>query len=197
MLNKKYNPNLRMIPESTNKNKGFTIIEVISAIFVLLIGILASYTVIQQIIGYTSIVSSRLVAAYLAQEGIEIVRNIRDTNWLQGEQTGYGLVKVGSGPDWEADYTTTTFIGTEKDLCGDTPYYNCHTYNLNNYLKILDNFYKYPLPGTPTKFQRRITVTSLNQNPDADEFRVSVVVFWKDKGKSYTITAQEYLYSWY
>jgi len=63
-------------------NKGFTILEAIAAIFVMTVGVLGAYAVVQQIIVYNSISSSRLTAAYLAQEGIEIVRNIRDTNWL-------------------------------------------------------------------------------------------------------------------
>ena len=66
----------------SKKGAGFTILELIMAIFVMTVGVLGAYAVVQQIIVYTLVSSSRLTAAYLAQEGIEIVRNIRDTNWL-------------------------------------------------------------------------------------------------------------------
>lgn len=77
-------------------NKSFTILEVIITIFIITIGVLAAYTVTQQIISYTYRSVSRLTATYLAMEGIEIVRNIRDTNWLEEEDWVNGL----SSTDW-------------------------------------------------------------------------------------------------
>ena len=65
-----------------NKN-GFTLLEVIVAIFVITIGVIGVISVVQRTAAFTSISSSRLQAAYLAQEGIEIARNIRDGNWLE------------------------------------------------------------------------------------------------------------------
>lgn len=80
------------------KKNGFTILEVMIAIFVVTIGVLAAYNVTQQMISYTYHSASRLTAAYLAKEGIEIVRNTRDTNWLEQENWDNGL----SSSDWEA-----------------------------------------------------------------------------------------------
>ena len=62
---------------------GFTLIEVMVAVFVLTIGVLAAFNVVQNITIYSRTTSSRLTAIYLAQEGIELVRNQRDTNWLE------------------------------------------------------------------------------------------------------------------
>ncbi len=76
-----------------NKNKGFTILEVLVAIFIITTGGLAAYAMVQQIIFSTLSSSYRLTAAYLAKEGIETVRNNRDTNWLQGARNWYnGLI---------------------------------------------------------------------------------------------------------
>ena len=76
-----------------NKNKGFTILEVLVAIFIITTGGLAAYAMVQQIIFSTLSSSYRLTAAYLAKEGIETVRNNRDTNWLQGAPNWYnGLI---------------------------------------------------------------------------------------------------------
>ena len=76
-----------------NKNKGFTILEVLVAILIITTGGLAAYAMVQQIIFSTLSSSYRLTAAYLAKEGIETVRNNRDTNWLQGAPNWYnGLI---------------------------------------------------------------------------------------------------------
>ena len=81
-----------------NKTKnGFTILEILIAILVITIGGLAAYAMIQQIVFSTFSSSYRLTAAYLAKERIEIVRNIRDTNWLEQEDWNNGL----RSRDWE------------------------------------------------------------------------------------------------
>ncbi|MDI6602665.1 MAG: hypothetical protein QME57_00905 [Patescibacteria group bacterium] len=64
---------------------GFTFIEVMIAIFVLTIGVLGVFTAIQNITFSSQINFSKLTATYLVQEGIELVRNQRDSNWLAGD----------------------------------------------------------------------------------------------------------------
>lgn len=65
-------------------NKSFTLIEVVVAIFLISLGTLGSFSLIQRTVSFTAITSSQLAASYLAQEGIEVIRNIRDTNWISG-----------------------------------------------------------------------------------------------------------------
>src|SRR3989338_10456135 len=85
--------------------KGFTLIEVIVAVFVLTIGVVGVFALVNQTMAASSILTSRLIAAYLAQEGIEIARNIRDGNFLEAGE-----------PDWEwADGLPTS----PKDRRGD------------------------------------------------------------------------------
>ena len=73
-------------------NKSFTLIEVVVAMFLLTVGTVGTFSLMQKSIIFTSISSSRLVASYLAQEGIEIIRNIRDTNYLEGSAWDDGIV---------------------------------------------------------------------------------------------------------
>lgn len=72
-------------------SKGFTLIEAVLATFFLTIGVLGVFGVIQIITSFTSGISSKLQAIYLVQEGIENVRNIRDSNWL-GQRDGAALL---------------------------------------------------------------------------------------------------------
>lgn len=180
-----------MFATSNFKRKGFTLIELIIVVFVLAIGILGVYSVYSQIISYTTISLSRLTASYLAQEGIEIVRNIRDTNWLEGESNPWdeGLTSCLAG--CEADY----FCTTVEEPAPDNPIsHNCFkAYGTGNFLKIdpTNGFYNYAT-GDNTKFKREITIT-----PIGNILKVSVTVSWQEKGKPYNITAQENLYNWY
>lgn len=64
------------------KNKSFTLLEAIITVFVISVGVLAAYAAVQQIFSYTFFAKSKLTAAYLAKEGIENIRNMRDTNWI-------------------------------------------------------------------------------------------------------------------
>src|SRR3989338_4227944 len=65
--------------------RGFTIVESLVAIAVFTVGISAAIFVIQQSFTVGSRVKNKIIAAYLAQEGIEVIRNIRDRNWMQGK----------------------------------------------------------------------------------------------------------------
>ena len=154
---------------------GFTIIEVIIAILIVTIGVLSVYAAIQQIVSYTHHSASRLTAVHLGEEGIEIVRNIRDTNWLGGVVWNNGL---GAGA-WETDY---------NDIPPFSPYNDNHYLNL----EAASGFYGYG-PGSRTNFKRKITITFVG-----DTLEVSVEVRWEYKGNTCgPITVQETLYNWY
>ncbi|MBM3283921.1 prepilin-type N-terminal cleavage/methylation domain-containing protein [Candidatus Gottesmanbacteria bacterium] len=78
----------------SSKEKSFTLLEVMMAIFVLTIAVGASYILIQKTFIASSLTQSKLVAYYLAQEGVENVRNIRDTNWLNDVPWNEGIAGV-------------------------------------------------------------------------------------------------------
>jgi len=167
------------------KKSGFTAIEAIIAIFVLTVAVIGAYSSFSRIAISTSVLSSRLIASYLAKEGIEIVRNIRDTNWLERINDpaiiwNDGLTDGDPQPDdYQADYDDTTLF----------------PYNPDDFLMIEalpSGFYGYNR-GTQTKFQRKITI----DDSTADVLKVTVNVDWQEKGESYNFSAEEYLYNWY
>lgn len=165
--------------------KGFTLLEVVIAVFLIIVGTTAVFVLITRTISIMAVSSSRLVAAYLVQDGIEIIRSIRDTNWIE--------IKTGSNSglppeDWkegltacspcEVDYMDTTFNDPSLSFT-DQP------------LRIDGNgFYNYT-SGTLTKFYRQISI-----NPGSDILEVTVTVTWEERGKSYSHTAREDLYNW-
>ncbi len=155
-------------------SKGFTAIEAIIAIFILTVAIIGVYSSFSRMAISTSILSSRLIASYLAKEGIEVIRNIRDTNWLTPQ-------------NWDTNLTDCV-TGCQVDYKSDA--LDAYT---GDYLNIdADNFYSYS-SGTPTKFKRKITITSESDG----SLKVSALVEWQERGEQYSFEAEEYLYDWY
>jgi prepilin-type N-terminal cleavage/methylation domain-containing protein len=186
--------NLNLIKIFKKKNtKGFTLMEVIIALFIFAVGIIAIYVMTTFTISSTIHVSNKFTAAYLVQEGIELVRNIRDTNWLQG-----------TGHTWNEQLATFNCNGTCDEVINgcivdykhsyspltpedpDLPAYNGQFLNIDS-----DVFYSYSA-GSQTKFKRKVSIDAST----ADILKVCVRVEWKEKGNPNQITAQENLYNW-
>lgn len=71
------------------KNNGTTLIEVLVASSVLIIGLAAILTSALGFLNVTGFSKNYLIASQLAREGIEVVRNQRDLNWLNGKDFDY------------------------------------------------------------------------------------------------------------
>jgi len=97
-------------------NKGFTILELMITIVVISIGVLGAYSVIQDILLSTAKSSNRLTATYLAQEGIELVRNERDTNWIRNNGWTDNILNINKT---EEDILTHYDRMTTTSLDGD------------------------------------------------------------------------------
>jgi type II secretory pathway pseudopilin PulG len=167
------------------KYRGFTVLEVIIAIFVITVGIVGILGLVTWTISSSTYSSDKLVAAYLAQEGIEIVRNIRDTNWLEGAANWDDGFTVGNY--YEVDYDDPDLVN-----CPLPCDYGSSGTNLD-FLKINSGFYNYSL-GSDTKFKRRITISN---GPIVESFNVEVGVFWEHRDKIYNVKVQEDFYNWY
>ncbi len=174
------------------KEKGFTLLELLVTIFIIAIGLIGAYIIAQYPLSQISVSMNRLKAAYLAQEGIEIVRNIRDTNWIEKEDWTRGLTQAINCRKEE---------GEEKRYCeADYDDISLEDFNQENdsprLLKILNSgFYGYSeSSGTETKFTRKINI----KNPSGEDYlKVEVVVDWSEKGKDYSFDLQENLYNYW
>lgn len=165
-----------LIMKPFNHN-GFTIIEVIVAIFLLAVGAGGVYTLINQSLNSMSVLRSHLIASYLAQEGIEVVRNIRDTNWIKGSFWTSGIE---TAQDCGVDYTSNS----------------CQTLQADQVLSIGSNgFYSYAV-GTDTIFKRKITLRKRSIYSADDALEVIVTVSWQERGVTKEFKAKEAIYNW-
>ncbi len=60
-------------------NQGFTLLEVLVAVAIFSVSILAMMSVLAEGIASTNYAKQKLIASYLAQEGVEYIRNQRDS----------------------------------------------------------------------------------------------------------------------
>ncbi len=171
------------------KNKsltGFTLLETIIAIFVATIGILGAMSLIQRVVVSISISSSRLIGTFLAQEGIEIVRNVRDTNWLEAR------TKTNAWSEGLTVCPGTGFIADYKLADQIDPSFPCFS---GQFLNIdSDGFYSYS-PGVQTKFARKIIVTDIS-SASIEGLNVLVEVNWQDRSVPNSLSVQENIYNW-
>lgn len=88
--------------------KGFTFIELLAAMIALSIGILSVIAISSKSYSAISFQKNKLIATYLAKQGIEYVRNVRNENWLYTGES-----------DCNLDNTVTKCCDKDKDpTCG-------------------------------------------------------------------------------
>lgn len=174
---------VKLLFKNLKKRMGFSILEVIIAILIISIGMIGVLSLITQNIQAQYIGKNDLIASQLAQEGLELVRNARDTNWL----TVGNDWKIGAG------------AGANSDIVQDGDYaidYGGAIIDVDG----IDNaglninaagFYTHNA-GAATAFSRLITVVD-----NADYLEVECKIRWKERGKTHNYAVKTLLYNWY
>ena len=158
--------------------RGFTLIEVLVAIFIITVGAGGALALIQKTLSFTSNAALQLEASYLAQEGMEIVRNIRDTNFVKIHKGVEGSIWTngleGCEAGCQADYTQDSLIAYEDTL-----------------LQLTNGIYSYTV-STDSLFKRKITITMQG----SDTMEAVVEIMWEERGRSHVVSAATELYNW-
>ncbi len=160
--------------------RGFTLVEVLIALLVVSIGVGGVVALVNQTSSFMSNASSQLTATFLAQEGVEIVRNIRDSNFLNihnGESVLWDNGLAGctsSTAGCEADYTNAALTPPPLD----------------RFLNLAGGFYGYN-SGTSTQFKRKIFV-----DVAGDTRTINVQVTWQERNRTHTVSGATTLYNW-
>jgi len=192
---------------------GFTIIELVISIFILSVAVVGIFSAFSIMVISTSDTTDRLTAAYLAQEGMEIVRNIRDNNWLTIIQSCVDPNTECSFDEWAKNYLDScskNSVGCQADYRATS--LSSYAVGSNvGYLYLENGFYVYnPISTSPkqTKFKRKIIIDK--EGSENQILRVRVQVSWKQKASllgagvadgecksSNCITTEETLYNWF
>ncbi len=184
------------------KNKGFTIIETIVAILILLIATVALMVLVSRILLVTRSQRLDVTSQYLLQEAVEYLRNNRDSA-LNGGATwnDYSQVNFGSCPLVIGSGTTSpcpcVYPFGQPGSCTIDPVFNeivaCPSTGCPNIMKIENSgrtIFCTPGSNCPGSFTN-LGLTSFNRsirmepNPvNPDELFVDITISWLDSGGS-------------
>ena len=178
------------------KMNGFSLIEILvtaSLISISLIAILGSFA---QLVKADAMADNKAIALYLSQEGIEAVRNIRDSNWLD------------ENLDWNEGISNGNFILLLNLTTGE---WTLEEVGLGNRWKtqvyydpddnlFLQSKYKNPpqLPATwrKTNFFREIIIEKYDpEGLNIESFIVQSKVWFGDN-EGNAVIAEEYFCNW-
>lgn len=178
------------IKKNNFQSSGFTLLETLVAISILIVAITATFSASQS--GLMSAIESRdqVVAFYLAQEAVELVRNARDENSLQGLPWLSGLASQGSDPCYfgkscTIDATTKIFSACPSPL-------NCANLNQDTATGVTQGMYGYDVNWTPTAYNREIRLTQINAN----EITVTVIMTWTRGPFTKVFQVKESIFNW-
>lgn len=169
-----------MIKIDCKKIKGFSIGEVTLSVFILGVTMLTILTLYAD--GLKSFQDERdsVIASMLAQEGVEITRNVRDNNWARRDAVNdtdpdvfdrFDVSSGGAENDCRVSYDLYT-INVDNEIDYNDPAISC---NGSSYVLNIDgnSFYTHRA-GSPTKFRRRIVLNYL----DSENLIVTSLVSW-------------------
>ncbi len=172
-----------MTTSKFSKNKGFTLVETLVAIAILLVAVVGPISLIGDALHKLYYAKDEMIAINIAQEGIETVRWKRDSNmlsavaWDTGITAGYYIIDPGA---LGAPVVATTCIGA------------CLVDLKPIYFDATSGLYRQNVVTQPTQFSRIVNIRSVNAN----EIKVSSTVKWRTGGQVGTITVSENLFKW-
>ncbi len=178
---------------------GFTLIETLVAISILMVAIVAPMTLATQALSAAFYARDQITAFYLAQEGIEVVRSVRDHNILlatAGQSANiFDNIPLSSGVS-TVDFTAAARVTDPASALVRCPLNNCPVLNTDG------NLYAYSSGSAwrPSIFNRTITARENvdgQGNPDPDDILVTVTVSWQEGNyQTRTFTLTEDMYRW-
>ncbi len=157
---------------------GFTLVETLVAISILSLVTTATLTAVQSALTNTNTTKDKITAFYLAQEGMEFIKNIRDENTLNilnGAGTSWlaGLSGAVGDPCYfgkvcriDSPAKTITYCGMSLNSCP----------NLNQ--DTVSKLYGYNGGWGPSAFKREIQFQQISP----DEVTVLMTISWSSRG---------------
>lgn len=169
----------------TNMRSGSYIIEALVAISLVFVGLLGVFGLITRSTNMNKDVQNRVVATYLAGEGIEVIKNIIDTNVEGYNKKGAPVwnAKLRDG-NYQVQYDTNSGV-IESLYLGNSSSTTPLSLNKSN------GRYSY-LGGETTIYFRTVRVEGVG----GDKLRTSSFVDWTTDGKNYSVFLQDTFTNW-
>lgn len=100
-----YNRGNTAYPRVQRLHSGFTLLETVIAVGIILFGLVSLVTLNISSLNTSTVTSDEFLAANFAREAVEVVRSIRDSNWLVYDTDSTTAWNTGLIQDGDTDYT--------------------------------------------------------------------------------------------
>ncbi len=159
--------------KNLKSEKGFTLIETLVSLLIFSIALTAIFSLLSNNLRDALLVEHNFIASGLVQEGMEVVRNLRDNDWYAGNPFGTEIPNSTFRVQWNS--LTFLPLGTNPPLKKDS----------GTGLMSYDT-------GDDTIFRRTVTVYILSDL----ERMVIVTVTWDERGRPRSVSAEDHLFNW-
>ncbi len=171
-------------------------VEMLVAVSLILLVLPGALSIATKSISLSSYQKNQLIAMYLAEEGQELLRSVRDKNVLTIVRDGSGTWNTGfSG--WGCNATACKIDLSEAITSGAGNLDNL-TLNPNNTYRLylnVNGFYTHTSAGnTPTPFYRGVFITPVGGL--GDQVTIRSVVVWKTTFGRKKVTSSGFLAYW-
>ena len=162
------------------KKSGFTLVEVVLILIMISIGLTAIMSLALKSAGLNGVKKNMFNAMFLADEGLELMNNIRDTNIITNNYyNNWDLAGVPSSGDqdfYKVDYESAYASAVTR--INDAPLW-----------QDASGFYSHTTSSTSTIFSRLIMVKTYD-----DYSQITSWVRWIGKGENYDFKLETILY---
>jgi hypothetical protein len=203
--------------------KGQGLLEMMVAIGVISVGLFSVWALFLSNYNGEQEAGARVLAVNLAREGVEVVKNIRDTNWLHIENNE----ACGSSDPclWDSGLVDLVGAGTGtiKNISLSDVYIDFNVENINNeltklYTDKITGLYGHDNAGNSTRYRRMIKIQNIccidsaPQDLKCDDFNfqfqsavcpnlkvglsVASTVNWTIEGRTRELTVYNRLFNW-
>lgn len=194
-----------------NKNKkGQGLVEVIIALGVITTGIIGVLTLTYSSLSASETSIKQIVAVNLAREGVEVVRNIRDSNWLSNDTNWLDGLILGNDYDgiakfdpvvasWIIDLSVDDIseAGTKLYRDVDGVFTHNNSGNYSGYSRFLDMSLICGQQIDHTTILLRPTGTTCPGGYDIIGLKVISEVVWREKSGNKSFFIEENIYNWH
>lgn len=178
-------------------HRGFTLIEAMVAVSIMAIAIAAPMYAASRTIAAAQLSAEKLTATYLAQEGVEYVRKVRDDAYLQhiadlstawAEFTNRVAVCTGS----QIGCTVDSISSPDIAQCAGDPATTCTPL----YRNLFKQYTQSSVGSASEKsvFTRYVQVRTVHQDREVEV--VSTVV-WQSHGVTQSVSVTDHLTAWH